>query len=376
MKLNIGDAGVDAEGYIGWDIARGQDARNITIDGQFEEIRASHVVEHFERAELESTLRHWVSRLRPGGILKIAVPDFKILAETYLRGEEIPIQSYIMGGQTDKHDYHKTIFDEDSGADLLRSVGLVGIRHWQDAIEDSSRYPFSLNLAGTKPHEQWPKAAAVLSVPRLGFNDFWACAVNVLTPLRIPIRKTTGAYWDRDLIAGIESAIDDHQPEWVLTCDYDTVFTRDQVMGLLDLAVRYPHADAIAPLQASRFHGLPMFTAEVEGRVVTRMERGDLEHGEILRSATAHFGLTLLRVSKLLKLPKPWMQRTYGEGGCDPDVQFWRNWTAAGNTVYTALRIPVGHCDLQVRWPDKNLEVIYQSPQEFHKSGPPEKVWR
>jgi hypothetical protein len=75
-------------------------------------------------------------------------------------------------------------------------------------------------------------------------------------------------------------------------------------------------------------------------------------------------------------MEKPWFNRTYGEGGKDPDVQFWHNWKAAGNTLYTALRVPVGHCELMVRWPNQNFEAVFQRPAEFHKRGVPEEVWR
>ena len=373
MKLNIGDAGIEHEGYQGLDILRGEDAVSLGFpDGCIEEVRASHVLEHFGHSAVLGVLREWVRVLRPGGVLKIAVPDFKILAEQYLKGAQIPTQAYVMGAQVDEHDQHRTIFDEEVLSAAMKGCGLVGIRRWQDEIYDCSRYPFSLNLAGTKPHEVWPKTAAVLSVPRLGFNDFWACAYKDLSPI-MPLRKVTGAYWDRDLTEAIELSIADHDPEWILTADYDSVFTRDQIFGLLDLAIRYSHADAIVPLQTARHHDQPMFTVRgPQGELISQMTREDLMRGEMLRCETAHFGLTLLRASKLKTLAKPWFRRT----DKDPDVQFWHDWAAAGNTLYAALRVPIGHCELMVRWPDVNFGTVYQIPSEFHKSGPPEEVWR
>lgn len=201
--------------------------------------------------------------------------------------------------------------------------------------------------------------------------------------MSIPLRKVTGAYWDRDLAMGIEGILADESPDWVLTCDYDTVFTRYQVQSLLDVAMRYPHADAIAPLQTARHHAAPMFTCRGEnGALVGEISREALERGEVIRAETAHFGLTLLKASKLREMQKPWFPRTfdesgaYGDGGRDPDVAFWHNWKAAGNSLYVALRVPVGHCELMVRWPDRNLEMALQRPAEFWKEGPPENVWR
>jgi SAM-dependent methyltransferase len=380
MKLNIGDV-VDHEGYKSYDIKRGSgDASKIdAVDASFEEVRASHILEHFPHGRILDVLREWVRILRPGGVLKIAVPDFRQIAEQYLAGAPINTMGYVMGGQVDEHDFHKTLFDHEVLSEALRDAGLIAIRRWQDDIDDCSRLPISLNLCGTKPPDVWPKAAAVLSSPRLGFNDFWDCAMLELAPL-MPFRRVTGAYWDRDLTHAIEESIADHNPEWILCCDYDTVFTRDQIYTLLDLAVRYPHADAIAPLQTARHHAAPMFTVRGnDGNLISGMAREDLARGEMLRAETAHFGLTLLRVSKLQAMPKPWYNRTYGPNGesdKDPDVQFWHNWKAAGNTLYVALRVPVGHCDLMVRWPSLNFEAMFQQPGEFHKNGIPENVWR
>ena len=386
MKLNLGSGEQLLAGYENLDIKRGQSIFPLSAeDGSVEEIRASHVLEHFAHGEITAVLRDWVQKLKPGGVLKIAVPDFAWIAGQYLAGAPIPTEGYVMGGQVDAHDFHKALFDRASLGDALRAAGLVAIRGWKSEIEDCAALPVSLNLCGTKPPTVWPKVAAVISMPRLGFNDFWACAYQELAALGIGLRKTTGAYWDRDLSLGIEQVLaETPAPEWILTCDYDTVFTRHQVQSLLDVAVRYPHADAIAPLQTARHHNQPMLTARLpSGDLVKQIDRKTLESGEVLRCETAHFGLTLLRADKLRALPRPWFQRSYapdgqfeGDGARDPDVNFWHAWKAAGNSLYVALRVPVGHCELMVRWPDNNLEAAFQRPTEFWSGGPPENLWR
>lgn len=381
IKLNLGDAGRQFDGYIGVDISRGEDAAYLEtvlflkeLDAPHE-IRASHILEHFPHGQVVEVLREWVRILKPGGVLKIAVPDFKLLAEQYLAGAELPTQLYVMGGQINQHDFHKAIFDEEVLSETLREVGLIGIRRWQDEIEDCSRLPISLNLCGTKPYTEWPKTSAVISMPRLGFNDFWECAVSNLR-MFMPVRRITGAYWDANLEQVMDESIAETDPEWILTADYDSVFTADQVMGLMDLAVRHPEADAIAPIQCSRSHDAPMWTVQGDdGKPVKMIDRKTLQE-ELFPSASAHFGLTMLRVSKLKALPKPWFFRTYGEAKRDPDVNFWHHWKQHGNTLFTALRIPIGHCELMIRWPDYNLEATMQKPAEFFKTGPPERVWK
>lgn len=376
MKLNIGDNNQEYDGYEGVDLKRGQSAMSLSYASEsIDEVRASHVLEHISHYQILNTLREWFRVLAPGGVMKIAVPDFKSIAKRYLAGEHIETQLYVMGAQVDKTDFHASIFDEEVLSAAMRQVGLIGIRNWRDEIDDCSSLPISLNLAGTKPLDKWPSVAAVISVPRLGFNDFWACAYKELSPL-MPLRKVTGAYWDRDLTMAIEESIEAYNPEWILTADYDTVFNRDQVLSLLELAGRSPEADAIAPIQVARHNEMPMLTVREDEKLVSAISREQLTKGEKLKCHTAHFGLTLLRVSKLKAMPRPWFERTYGPSACDPDVNFWHKWHAAGNTLYTALRVPVGHCDLVVRWPDENLETIYQTPQDFFKNGVPERIWK
>lgn len=385
MKFNLGAGSCPLDGYDNLDRKTGQEIYPLACaDGAADEIRASHVLEHFPHGQIVDVLKDWVRAIKPGGVLKIAVPDFELIARQYLAGTAAPIEGYVMGGQVDAEDFHKAIFDRESLGDLLRQVGLVAIRSWKSEALDCAALPVSLNLCGTKPPDKWPKVAAVISMPRLGFNDFWACAYQELAALGIGLRKSTGAYWDRDLAHGIEQVLADENPEWVLACDYDTVFTRHQVLTLLDVAQRYPHADAIAPLQAARHHGAPMFTARTpDGILLTQVDRGTMSRHEVIKAETAHFGLTLLRAEKLKALPKPWFFRTYAEDGAlkggearDPDVNFWHHWKAHGNTLYVALRVPVGHCVLHVKWPDRNLESVYQEPSEFWQSGPPENIWR
>lgn len=374
MKLNLGDAGKEYDGYTGVDISRGQDARQLPYS-DVDEIRASHILEHLPSAEIAAVLKEWVRALRPGGVLKIAVPNFQTLAEQYLAGANLNVQGYVMGGQTDAHDFHKVLFDREILSDSMKAAGLIGIRHWEDEIEDCSRLPISLNLCGTKPYAVWPKCHAVISMPRLGFNDFWDCAVTYLKYF-MPVRRTSGAYWDWNLEQAIDEAILETDPEWILTADYDSIFMADQIMALLDLAARHPEADAIAPLQSSRSHNSPMFTIMKDGKPQKEIAREEITRRELIETRSAHFGLTLLRVSKLKLLPKPWFYRTWGEAQADPDVNFWDLWRKNGNTLFTALRVPIGHCELMVRWPDINLEATMQRPSEFFKTGAPENVWR
>jgi predicted SAM-dependent methyltransferase len=45
-------------------------------DETVDEIYCSHTFEYFDRKEAEDVLHEWYRVLRPGGILRVAVPDF------------------------------------------------------------------------------------------------------------------------------------------------------------------------------------------------------------------------------------------------------------------------------------------------------------
>ncbi len=381
VKLNLGAGSTPMDGWENLDRKTGDDVFPLQRN-DVDEIRASHVLEHFSHKVIDEVLRNWVAALKPGGLLRIAVPDFEQIARLYLAGQQIPTEGYIMGGHTDADDRHGAIFDEESLGDLMRGAGLVGITRWVSSERDCSALPISLNLQGTKPPKKLPTCSAVLSLPRLAFTDNVFSCFEGLVPLGIQLKKTTGAFWGQCLERGIEEILTDDDPEWVLTLDYDTVFTRNDVQGLLTAAMRHPEADAIAPVQAHRTKPLPLMTMRGEdGKNIAQVE-WDTFAPELTKIATAHFGLTLIKASKLKELQKPWFNSipapdgSWGNQRTDDDIYFWRQWEHAGNSLYLANRVPVGHAELMIRWPGRSLSATYQHPSEFWESGKPDGVWR
>lgn len=383
-KLNLGAGETVIDGFESRDGNKGDVLYPLPdATGSIDEIRASHVLEHFPHGQIGAVIRDWVRALRPGGVLRLAVPDFQWIAEKYLAGEEIPVQGYVMGGQTDKRDFHQALFDREGLVEAMETAGLVAIRDWKSEIRDCAALPVSLNLAGTKRGGAHPKIAAICSMPRLGFNDFWGVMLETVRPRGIEFYRSIGVFWGKKLTQGIAHILEKDAPEWILTLDYDTVFTPAQLDALIDVAMRHPEADAIAPLQASRHHAHPMLTVPTEDGTKNHAAIGREQlDAELLRVRTAHFGCTLIRVEKLLKLPKPWFRSVpdddgeWGDGSIDEDIWFWHQWGKAGFSLYTACRVPVGHIDIAVRWPNVNLENVWQTPRDFLKGGPPEDVWR
>lgn len=103
-------------------------------DGSVRLIYACHVLEHFGRNEYKAVLAEWCRVLAPGGVLRIAVPDFRAAAELYLDGSNgfgLPhVMGLLVGGQRDQYDYHKVAFDEETLSAALREVGFSATRRW------------------------------------------------------------------------------------------------------------------------------------------------------------------------------------------------------------------------------------------------------
>ena len=379
MKLNLGAGGLPLDGYENVDRKTGQEVYPLSqADSSVDEIRASHVLEHFSHTEIGKVLAEWARVLKPGGLLKVAVPDFEYCAREYLSGAPIPVQGYVMGGHVDADDHHGTIFDHDELYRALRSAGLTGIVSWKSELKDCAALPVSLNLQGYKPPETWPKVVAVMSVPRLGFMDNFFCSYQ-LPKLGIELRKYSGAFWGQCLTRAIEESLQD-EPEYILTVDYDTVFTKDDVQSLMLTMMQHPEIDALAPLQASRTKATPLMTIKQDGKNIGEVPWETFQPPTV-QISTAHFGLTLIRAERLKQLPRPWFTGTpaedgsWGTGRTDDDIHFWRQWEAAGFSLHLANRVAVGHAELMIRWPGQDLQATYQHPSEFWDTGKPGGVW-
>ncbi len=386
MKLNIGAGGVDLPGFTPIDRKCGREAFPLKeADCSVEEIYASHVLEHFRSCQVPEVLKDWVRVLKPGGRLRVAVPDFERICNTLLAAPQKDrrlIYAYAYGGQTDDDDFHKSGFDEGSLRGLLRWAGLQHIRYWTSDAKDCASLPISLNLEGTKPIAdiKCPEIRAVMSLPRLGFTENHACAVSVFQRLGIDIVKHTGVFWgqclDRVITAELEAGFDG----WFVVLDYDTVFNGAIFGDLCYLMATHPAADAIAPWQAKRECDHVLFWAtETDGSKKKELTVEDLQPG-LLPVDTAHFGLTLLRSKCFETLKRPWLLEVpdddgrWGDDRIDPDIYFWNNWRESGHSLFIATDVSIGHCQQMVTWPDRRLKPIHQFLHDFQRHGPPDEA--
>jgi hypothetical protein len=226
------------------------------------------------------------------------------------------------------------------------------------------------------------KVAALMSCPRLGFTDNFFCVAQALAPHGIAPVKYTGAYWGQCLQNCMEDAIE--TSDVILTIDYDTIFTAKTVEALLTLLM-FSGLDAISPLQTKRESNTVMFALPGVSPEEKTTVHDDFFSKPVQRVETAHFGCTFLRTESLKRMPKPWFLSQPSEKGdfrgghVDEDIAFWRGWAAAGNTLGLATAVSVGHAELMITWPSREVEggKVQQHCTEFwgHDRKPPEKAW-
>jgi len=132
-KLHLGCGNKFIPGFIHVDVVKFEHVDIITnIDNLFmveddsvDLIYACHVLEHFNRLKIKNVLLEWRRVLKPGGILRLAVPDFEKCGKLYTEGKVTlnEIHGLIMGGQTYLYNFHYTIFDFETLRNDLIEVG-------------------------------------------------------------------------------------------------------------------------------------------------------------------------------------------------------------------------------------------------------------
>jgi FkbM family methyltransferase len=353
MKLNIGAGDQQLPGFEPIDRKFGREAYPLSNeDNSVEEIRASHVLEHFPCSHVLPVLKEWVRTLKPGGLIKLAVPDIDRL------DRNDPLwPHYLMGGQTDEDDFHRSVFTEGILRRLMTDAGLTDIDYWESHENDCAELPVSLNLQGTKveqPTELEVTIKAVMGVPRYGQMAARGVIEKALRPFKLPLYTFQGVFWGHCMETAFETAVEENV-DWILTVDYDSVFTSEHLNALFERLGQEPGIDAICALQVRRGLEAPLLTVGHETSVEV--------NGHPIKVTTAHFGLTVLRVECLRKMPKPWFwSQPDSDGGwkqkdkkMDDDIWFWHHWREAGHSIYVDPLISIGHVEEMVGYYDETM---------------------
>lgn len=139
MKLHLGCGKrhipgfvhIDAIDYPHVDHVATIDNLSFIGDDSVDLIYNCHVLEHFKRREVSKVLSEWKRVLKPGGILRISVPDFAALCEVYQRyGKLELVIGALFGRQDYLYNIHYNVFDYPALARILEEVGFEQVRRY------------------------------------------------------------------------------------------------------------------------------------------------------------------------------------------------------------------------------------------------------
>lgn len=373
VRLNIGDEAID--GFTSIKNGTPVDANSA------DEIVASHILQKFSHRKTMDVLTGWVTALKPGGTIRIAVPDHHKIVEAYnhgLHGDKV--ENWWLGAQESEEDYHRAMFTEPALRQAMLAVGLVHIQPWTSAEGGKASHSISLNLQGRKPKiTKVTGVQAVMSVPRFASTAAYDSIARSLIALGIPLRTGFGAYYDHVLTFVIEDILEqDKETSIILALDYDSIIRPNTIMELFRLMQEHPEADAICGVQMRRGHEAPLLVLEgPDGKYdpAPKRERFD---GELTEAISAHFGCTMIRTEVFRKLKRPWFQGIPSQEGSwrggsfvAPDVNYWHQFKAQGFRLFQANNVPVGHLEETIFFGDQNMRRIMQDIADYRSNGMP-----
>ena len=228
-----------------------------------------------------------------------------------------------------------------------------------------------------------------MSVPRLGWQDHMFCWARGLIPYGISPIRMEGAFWGQCLERVLTDIVEADEPEgkpplWILTLDYDSIFSADAVPKLLTYAVASGF-DFVAAIQMKRRTDEPLFTMVAErGERMAEVGRDTFIYHNVVKANTAPFGLTMLKAESLKKMEHPWFigkpnaDGRWEDGRIDDDIAFWLAAQKAGLKIGVCPRVSLGHAEVWIKWPDQSMKASLQHPGDFWERGgkPPDNVWQ
>jgi len=128
-RILPGWCNVDVVDLPGLDLRCAVDRMPMLADGSADVAYASHILEHFQRRDVPRVLAEWRRVLRPGGTLRIAVPDFAALCDLYRETGRLDLVIGPLFGRGDYlYNLHYNAFDLATLRRELEAAGFVDVR--------------------------------------------------------------------------------------------------------------------------------------------------------------------------------------------------------------------------------------------------------
>lgn len=383
IRLNIGAGNTQIPGFTPIDAKLGHDACKLDFpSASVDEVYSSHCLEHIHHTKTADALREWVRVLKPGGRIRIAIPNFDAVLSNARTDQDMFNSSYLSAwlhagfdGDTDRH--QAFILRQDLEAHLRRN-GIEDIGPWVGEYDDQARVnPMTLNVGGYKRETKIPrnpKVVMVLSTPRFGPVDTAAAIAESCRALGWVYYPSGGTEWGKGLECGIQDVIAKFNPDYIMCLDYDGVWETADMQKLLDFMQANPDVAAAWPAQAHRHKDLPL-GVNPEGAAQGVYDFS----GDFTEMWSGHFGCTMIRRQVFDTIPHPWFwsipnqQTGDWQNSSDADITFWRSCTLYGLKVGQLNTVQIGHLEWCVKWmaPKSPSGMLWQPIQHYRQSGRP-----
>lgn len=171
MRLYLGSRDYRPDGFLTVDLDPGRgpdivaDVTDLAVigDAAADEICASHILEHLPWPLAFKALAEWARVLKPGGVLRVAVPDLAALGSLAASGRNPWAAAgliYGLGRLTNALEAHQYGYTRQMLLDVLAMLGFGRFDWWKHDLpdasngwlfdEDGERIALSLNIAATK----------------------------------------------------------------------------------------------------------------------------------------------------------------------------------------------------------------------------------
>ena len=149
IKLNVGCGQRKMHGFINIDAREDVEPDVVANVAKIHEkynnadlLYACHVLEHFplkpstfQPITWKQVLQSWYDTLKPGGVLRMAVPDIKAVSEYYVNtGDLSKLYAFFYGGQKYDFDFHYHCWSFDTLKRDLLEIGFKSVEryNWKD----------------------------------------------------------------------------------------------------------------------------------------------------------------------------------------------------------------------------------------------------